>query len=85
MFNIFVFTVDPVNCGHLPFVPFTRNTTTGTHYLDNITYTCSQGYIHINGTLSRQCKSDRVWDGIEPTCSKFLIHEFKFVILLRMN
>ena len=31
------------------------------------TYTCSEGYSLINGTV-RTCQVDGQWDGAEPTC-----------------
>lgn len=64
---VFLF-VDRVNCGILPAVPSTSHTKTGIHFMDTITYTCLPGFIHANGSLSRKCQADRVWDGIPPYC-----------------
>lgn len=65
--------LDRVNCGILSTVPSTSNTKTGTLYSDIITYKCLPGFIHVNGTLSRKCQADKVWDGKPPYCGKITV------------
>ena len=41
---------------------------TGTTFMSTATYSCNAGHTLINGDEVRECQSDRIWSGIQPTC-----------------
>ncbi|XP_060079283.1 uncharacterized protein LOC132558705 [Ylistrum balloti] len=47
-------------------VPFAEMTISDTG--DTVTYTCLPYYPHIDGNLTRTCKSDGTWSGMAPVC-----------------
>ena len=60
-----------VNCGSLDPVDFTTSTSTqgDNLFMDQIRFACMPGYELDTGDLVRNCTSDAVWDGTEPTCT----------------
>ena len=47
------------------------NTSSGTTFNMNATYSCNTGY-NLNGTNARTCQADRMWSGNEPACDSTL-------------
>ncbi|XP_064386426.1 latrophilin-like protein LAT-2 isoform X1 [Halichondria panicea] len=60
---------DPVNCGDLTDpTNGAVNTSSGTTFNMNATYTCNTGY-NLNGITPRTCQAtNETWSGSEPTC-----------------
>ncbi|XP_052776697.1 sushi, von Willebrand factor type A, EGF and pentraxin domain-containing protein 1-like [Mya arenaria] len=38
-------------------------------YATSVTYSCTTGYEHTGGDLTRTCQADTMWSGTTPTCS----------------
>ncbi len=67
----FLYTV-AVDCGDLTDpTDGAVNTSSGTTFNMNATYSCNTGY-NLNGTNTRTCQADRMWSGNEPSCDSTL-------------
>ncbi len=67
----FLYTV-AVDCGDLTdLTDGAVNTSSGTTFNMNATYSCDFGY-NLNGTNTRTCQAGRMWSGSEPTCDSTL-------------
>ena len=67
----FLYTV-AVDCGDLTDpTDGAVNTSSGTTFNMNATYSCNTGY-NLNGTNTRTCQADRMWSGNEPACDSTL-------------
>ncbi len=68
---LFLYTV-AVDCGSLDDpTDGAVNTSSGTTFMMNATYSCDFGY-NLNGTNTRTCQADRMWSGSDPTCDSTL-------------
>ena len=57
-----------LHCSELPDIANIEVTTTGTGYLDTVSYTCFPGYLHLTGDLTRTCVAPGQWTGSLPAC-----------------
>ncbi len=60
-----------VDCGSLTVTNGAVNTSTGTSFNMNATYSCDFGY-NLSGTNTRTCQADRMWSSSEPSCDSTL-------------
>ena len=66
--QVVVLYVLGLQCSTPPDVANVEMSSTGTGYLDVITFSCSPGYRYLSGDLSRECVSPGMWTGLLPVC-----------------
>ena len=77
----FLYTV-AVDCGDLTDpTDGAVNTSSGTTFNMNATYSCNTGY-NLNGTNTRTCQADRMWSGSDPTCDSTLSSLLVYSVLI---
>ena len=57
------------------------NTSSGTTFMMNATYTCNTGY-NLNGTNTRTCQATGDWSGSDPTCDSTLSSLLVYTVLI---
>ena len=57
------------------------NTSSGTTFMMNATYTCNTGY-NLNGTNTRTCQATGDWSGSKPTCDSTLSPLLVYTVLI---
>ncbi|XP_078486657.1 uncharacterized protein LOC100181612 isoform X2 [Ciona intestinalis] len=57
-------------CDLPPEIPNVNRRVEGTAYNDFITLTCADGYVKLNGSDSRSCRSDKKWSGTQVHCQR---------------
>uniref|UniRef100_F6TGJ7 Uncharacterized protein n=1 Tax=Ciona intestinalis TaxID=7719 RepID=F6TGJ7_CIOIN len=57
-------------CDLPPEIPNVNRRVEGTAYNEFITLTCADGYVKLNGSDSRSCRSDRKWSGTQLHCQR---------------
>ncbi|KAL4228764.1 hypothetical protein ACF0H5_011806 [Mactra antiquata] len=59
-----------IDCGNLTDPSDGTVIMSGTTYLHTAVYTCSQGHEIVNGSESRTCIEDDIWNGTQPNCER---------------
>ncbi|KAK6179269.1 hypothetical protein SNE40_011671 [Patella caerulea] len=59
-----------IRCEDLTHIPYGRIIGDNFEYGSSVTYVCNDGYELVDGTATRTCTKNWVWDGISPRCKR---------------